>query len=294
MKKKILTLMLGGAVFATSPAFAMNDEMTDVSRTFIHQSTSNSNIPTLNELLEESLLEALNNVPMAFQGFHFVEPSASGKFKISTNKPKIVSQAYLDLLQKQADSGSDTAQYLLGNVYRTGAYTVEKLKNDLEILQILADSGNGLAQYYLGKIDMEGKYAGEYDIKNCFVRDGIVQHETGFLSYGCGFKQPISNAPQKLTLEEFNIIKNDAEQGEVTAQRKLGDLYWTGAHLISSPQKQEKGNEDKIPNFLGISTNTEIQSKSPPKMCNWNLGIDKTRKPQEINEPRDDTSYDVD
>ena len=102
--------------------------MTDISRTFIHQSTSNSNEATLTDLTNEDRLEELlKKVPMASQGFHFGEPSVSGKIKPSTNKPKIVPQVYLDIVKKRVDSGDSIGQALLGDMYRTGAYTVEAI-----------------------------------------------------------------------------------------------------------------------------------------------------------------------
>jgi hypothetical protein len=120
MKKQIVTLMIGASILAVSPAWAMEDEKADGSKTSIQTTISQTN-KRKNEQDRSKLPPSLQGVPRAFQGFSF-----------ATREPQEITLDEWLSINKAAQNGNVDAQKRLAGQYLVEFYFSESPNNGVE------------------------------------------------------------------------------------------------------------------------------------------------------------------
>lgn len=161
-----------------------------------------------------------------------------GKIYLAVDSPmNPIENSYMDpergifWLTKAVDSGNDSAEYLLGKLYRDGLHVERNAEKAISLFTAAANQKNPYAAYALGKLYLEGT-AVPKDV-GAAVRWLTFSTDLGnsYAQFALAKLYLAGEDVQKDIPQAVNLLKKAALQNNFFAQYRLGKLYLQGKEV---------------------------------------------------------------
>ena len=161
-------------------------------------------------------------IKAAEQGYVVAQYELGSRYRFGEGVPQDYSKA-IKWLRKAAEQGNDFAQAELGSIYLNGEGTTQDYDEAKKWLQKAAEQGNRNALTNIGNMYKLGKGVEKnIDISKQYIEKATMN--TPKMLNKKGDKYYINKAYEKA----FECYKKAAEQGDASAQNKLGYMYENG------------------------------------------------------------------